>query len=114
MRKVLLATCLSAVLAPWRHSHAGAANANDELIKLSANPKEWVMRPATMPISDTRTQSDHRSQCRQVAGGMDVLDRRLPATKATLIVGNTMYVHTPFPNKVYALICQREQDHLEI
>ncbi|HLQ89419.1 MAG TPA: PQQ-dependent dehydrogenase, methanol/ethanol family, partial [Xanthobacteraceae bacterium] len=39
MRKVLLATCLGAVAA----FTAGAAIANDELIKLSQNPKEWVM-----------------------------------------------------------------------
>src|SRR3981189_327890 len=45
MRKVLLATCLSAVLGAVAAFTAGAANANDELIKLSANPKESV-RPA--------------------------------------------------------------------
>ena len=39
MRKVLLATCVGAVAA----FTAGAATANDELIKLSQNPKEWVM-----------------------------------------------------------------------
>ena len=39
MRNFLLTTCLGAVAA----FAAGAAHANDELIKMSQNPKEWVM-----------------------------------------------------------------------
>ncbi|MGB9115321.1 MAG: PQQ-dependent dehydrogenase, methanol/ethanol family, partial [Bradyrhizobium sp.] len=39
MRKVLVATCLVAVTA----FGAGIANANDELNKMSQNPKDWVM-----------------------------------------------------------------------
>jgi hypothetical protein len=39
MRKVLLATCLGTMAA----SAAGVAIANDELIKMSQNPKDWVM-----------------------------------------------------------------------
>ncbi|MGZ5875325.1 MAG: hypothetical protein ACXWKP_24830, partial [Bradyrhizobium sp.] len=39
MRKVLVATCLVAVTAIG----AGAAKANDELNKMSQNPKDWVM-----------------------------------------------------------------------
>ena len=38
MRKVLLATCLGSLAALT----AGAAIANDELIKMSQNPKDWV------------------------------------------------------------------------
>ena len=38
MRKVLFATCLGAMAA----FAAGAAFANDELIKMGANPKDWV------------------------------------------------------------------------
>ena len=37
MRKVLFATCLGATVA----FGAGAANANEELIKMSQNPKDW-------------------------------------------------------------------------
>ena len=39
MRKVLVATCLVAVTA----FGADAASANDELSKMSQNPKDWVM-----------------------------------------------------------------------
>jgi glucose dehydrogenase len=39
MRKVLFATCLGAVAT----FAAGAATANDELNKMSQNPKDWVM-----------------------------------------------------------------------
>ena len=39
MRKVLVATCLASVTALG----AGGANANDELVKMSQDPKGWVM-----------------------------------------------------------------------
>ena len=38
MRKVLFATCLGAMA-----TFAGAATANDELSKMSQDPKGWVM-----------------------------------------------------------------------
>ena len=43
MRKLLLATCLGAVAA----FAAGSAYANDALIKMSENPKDWVMPART-------------------------------------------------------------------
>ena len=73
MRNLLLTTCFGAVAA----FAAGAAHANDELIKMSQNPKDWVM-----PAGDyantalLEAQPDHRRQCRQAAGRLDVLDRR--------------------------------------
>src|SRR5580658_3014747 len=39
MRNLLLATCLGAVASVI----AGAASANDELMKLSQNPNDWAM-----------------------------------------------------------------------
>jgi PQQ-dependent dehydrogenase (methanol/ethanol family) len=101
MRKVLLATCLGAVAA----FTAGAANANDELIKLSANPKEWVM-----PAGDYANQ--RYSKLNQITAA-NVGKLQVAWTFSTgvlrgheggpLIIGNMMYVHTPFPNNVYAL-----------
>ena len=41
MRKYLLAR--PSALAHWRAFAAGSANANDELLKMSQNPKDWVM-----------------------------------------------------------------------
>src|SRR4051812_29386717 len=45
MRNVVLTSCLGAVAA---HA-AGAAQANDELIKMSQNPKDWVMSTVNSP-----------------------------------------------------------------
>jgi len=101
MRKVLLATCLGVVAA----FTAGAANANDELMKMSQNPKEWVM-----PAGDYA--NTRYSKLNQITAA-NVGKLQVAWTFSTgvlrgheggpLIVGNMMYVHTPFPNKVYAL-----------
>jgi len=75
-----------------------------------------------MPAGDyanqrySKTQSDHRSQCRQVAGGLDVLDRGAARHEGgPLIVGNTMYVpHAVSQQGLCPRSCQRKQDHLEV
>ena len=101
MRKVLFATCLGAVAA----FAAGAASANDELNKMSQNPKDWVM-----PAGDYANQ--RYSKLNQI-NAANVGKLQVAWTFSTgvlrgheggpLIIGNMMYVHTPFPNKVYAL-----------
>src|SRR6187551_2987885 len=100
MRKVLLATLGSiAVLT------AGGALANEELIKMSQNPKDWVM-----PAGDYA--NSRYSKLNQITAA-NVGKLQVAWTFSTgvlrgheggpLIIGNMMYVHTPFPNKVYAL-----------
>src|SRR6266481_5782802 len=101
MRKVLLATCFGAIAA----FAAGAANANDELNKMAQNPKDWVM-----PAGDYA--NTRYSKLNQI-NASNVGKLQVAWTFSTgvlrgheggpLIIGNTMYVHTPFPNKVYAL-----------
>jgi lanthanide-dependent methanol dehydrogenase len=101
MRKYLLTTCLGA-LAVFA---AGGANANDELIKLSQNPKDWVM-----PTGDYFNQ--RYSKLKQINSG-NVGKLQVAWTFSTgvlrghegapLVIGNVMYFHTPFPNIVYAL-----------
>src|ERR1700694_2273380 len=101
MRKMQFATCLAAMVA----FGAGAANANDELNKMSQNPKDWVM--PTGDYANTRY-----SKLNQITAA-NVGKLQVAWTFSTgvlrgheggpLIVGNMMYVHTPFPNKVYAL-----------
>ena len=101
MRKVLLATGMSAMAV----FAAGSATANDELNKMSQNPAEWVM--PTGDYANTRY-----SKLKQITAA-NVGKLQVAWTFSTgvlrgheggpLIVGNTMYVHTPFPNKVYAL-----------
>ncbi len=84
---------------------AGAAMANDELIKLSKDPNQWVM-----PTGD---YANHRySELKQI-NASNVKELAPAWTFSTgilrgheggpLIVGDIMYVHTPFPNAVYAL-----------
>jgi PQQ-dependent dehydrogenase (methanol/ethanol family) len=101
MRKFLLTTCLGAVAA----FAAGAAHANDELIKMSQNPKDWVL--------PTGNYANHRhSQLKQITA-QNVGKLQVAWTFSTgvlrgheggpLIIGNVMYVHGPFPNPVYAL-----------
>ncbi len=101
MRKVLIATCLGSLAALT----AGAAIANDELIKMSQNPKDWV-QPAG-DYANTRF-----SKLNQITAA-NVGKLQVAWTFSTgvlrgheggpLVIGNMMYVHTPFPNKVYAL-----------
>src|SRR5213595_956003 len=101
MRKVLSAACLGAVAA----FAAGVAYANDDLNKMAQNPKDWVM-----PAGDYA--NTRYSKLNQI-NASNVGKLQVAWTFSTgvlrgheggpLIVGNTMYVHTPFPNKVYAL-----------
>ncbi|WP_454617160.1 lanthanide-dependent methanol dehydrogenase XoxF5 [Bradyrhizobium cenepequi] len=101
MRKVLFATSLGAVAA----LSGGAASANEELSKMAQNPKDWVM--PTGDYANTRY-----SKLNQI-NASNVGKLQVAWTFSTgvlrgheggpLIIGNIMYVHTPFPNKVYAL-----------
>jgi lanthanide-dependent methanol dehydrogenase len=101
MRKVPFATCLVAVAA----FGVGVANANDELIKMSQNPKDWVM-----PTGDYANQ--RYSKLNQITAA-NVGKLQVAWTFSTgvlrgheggpLVIGDLMYVHAPFPNTVYAL-----------
>jgi len=101
MRKFLTGTMLStaAVIA------AGSAYANDELIKLSQDAKQWVM--PTGNYANTR-----HSTLKQITAD-NVGKLQVAWTFSTgvlrghegapLVIGDVMYVHGPFPNPVYAL-----------
>jgi lanthanide-dependent methanol dehydrogenase len=81
------------------------ASANDELLKLEKDANQWVM-----PTGD---YANHRySELKQITKD-NVKDLRPVWTFSTgvlrghegapLVIGDVMYVHTPFPNYVYAL-----------
>jgi PQQ-dependent dehydrogenase (methanol/ethanol family) len=101
MRSFLLSTCLgaAAVLA------AGSTHANDELMKMSQNPKDWVM-----PTGDYANQ--RYSKLNQI-NAQNVGRLQVAWTFSTgvlrgheggpLVIGDVMYVHGPFPNPVFAL-----------
>src|SRR6201988_5211606 len=110
MRKGLFATGLGAMAA----FAAGAANANDALNQMSQDPKGWVM-----PAGDYA--NTRYSKLNQITAA-NVGKLQVAWTFSTgglrgheggpLIIGNIMYVHTPFPNKVYALDLSKDQQIL--
>jgi PQQ-dependent dehydrogenase (methanol/ethanol family) len=81
------------------------ATANEELLKMQGNPKDWVM--------PTGNYSNWRySELKQI-NKQNVKNLQVSWTFSTgvlrgheggpLVIGDVMYVHTPFPNIVYAL-----------
>jgi lanthanide-dependent methanol dehydrogenase len=84
---------------------AGTAYADDDLIKMSQNPNDWVMPSRTYdaqrysPLKQINTGNVGKLQ---VAWTFSTGVLR-GHEGAPLVVGNVMYVHTPFPNNVFAL-----------
>ena len=84
---------------------AGSAYANDALIKMSENPKDWVMPARTYdaqrfsPLKQINTANVGKLQAAW-SFSTGVLRGH---EGAPLVIGNVMYVHTPFPNNVFAL-----------
>jgi PQQ-dependent dehydrogenase (methanol/ethanol family) len=100
MRHLLLSACLGVTAL-----FAGGAQANDELIKMSQNPKDWVL--------PTGNYANHRySELKQITAD-NVSKLQVAWTFSTgvlrghegapLVIGDVMYVHGPFPNPVFAL-----------
>src|ERR1700691_11007 len=105
MRKVLLATGLSLIA-----MQTSAPRADEALDKLAKDPKQWVMQQG----DDANTRYSKLSQI----NASNVKKLQVAWTFSTgvlrgheggpLVVGDTMYVHTPFPNTVYALDLKNE------
>jgi len=86
-------------------SLSGAALANQELAQLSADPNNWAMQAGDF--------SNHRySKLKQInAGNVKKLQVAWMFSTGVLrghegsplVVGDTMYLHTPFPNNVFAI-----------
>lgn len=82
-----------------------AAMANEDVIKQTENPNQWAIQ--TGDYANTRY-----SKLDQITT-KNVHDLRVAWTFSTgvlrgheggpLVIGNMMYVHTPFPNNVFAL-----------
>jgi PQQ-dependent dehydrogenase (methanol/ethanol family) len=106
MRKTLVTTCLSAAAVLT----AGAAYANDELAKLQQDPKQWVMPAGN--FANTRY-----STLKQITAD-NVGKLQVAWTFSTgvlrghegnpLVIGDVMYLHTAFPNIVFALDLKNE------
>jgi PQQ-dependent dehydrogenase (methanol/ethanol family) len=84
---------------------AGSAYANDALIKMSENPKDWAMPARTYdaqrysPLKQINTANVGKLQAAW-SFSTGVLRGH---EGAPLVIGNVMYLHTPFPNNVFAL-----------
>jgi lanthanide-dependent methanol dehydrogenase len=104
MRLLKNSTCL-AYAAALLLSSAAAVHANDDLMKLTADAKNWAM--PTGDYANTRY-----SKLNQItAANVKTLQAKWTFSTGVLrgheggplIIGDVMYVHTPFPNTVYAL-----------
>ena len=101
MRKLLLTGCLGAVAV----LAVTAASANEQIEKMSQNPKDWVM-PAK-DYANTRYSTLKQINASNV-GKLQVAWTFSTGVLrghegAPLVIGDVMYVHGPFPNPVYAL-----------
>ena len=84
---------------------AGAAHANADVAKLSKDPKNWAMQAGSF-------SNQRFSELKQI-NKSSVKDLQVAWTFSTgvlrgheggpLVVGDTLYIHSPFPNKVFAL-----------
>ena len=84
---------------------AGVAHANADVAKLSKDPKNWAMQAGS--FSNQRFSELHQ------INKFSVKDLQVAWTFSTgvlrgheggpLVVGDTLYIHSPFPNKVFAL-----------
>ncbi|TCM83523.1 methanol/ethanol family PQQ-dependent dehydrogenase [Rhodovulum steppense] len=99
MKKLLAFTSVAALCA------GSAALANDELLELMNDPTQWVIQ--------TGNYANHRYSGLDQITRENVGNLQVAWTFSTgvlrghegspLVIGDTMYVHTPFPNIVYAL-----------
>src|SRR5579871_2611731 len=84
---------------------AGYAAANDELLKMQADPKQYVM--STQDFANTRYSKLDQINAQNVhklAPAWTFSTGVLRGHEgAPLVIGDTMYVHAPFPNTVFAL-----------
>jgi PQQ-dependent dehydrogenase (methanol/ethanol family) len=101
MRNLAFAWLLTSILLVM----AKSSTANDELAKLSSNPSNWAMQAGNF--------ANHRySELNQINKG-NVRKLKVAWMMSTgvlrghegspIVIGDTMYVHTAFPNKVFAV-----------
>ncbi len=106
MQKLLLTASLSALLAGL----SMPASANEDLMKMTQNPNDWVMQSGDYA-------NQRFSKLKQITN--ENVNKLEPVwTFSTgvlrgheggpLVIGDVMYVHAPFPNTVYALDLNHE------
>jgi lanthanide-dependent methanol dehydrogenase len=101
MQKVFLAASLLATMA----GAAAPASANDELLKMEQNSKNWVM-PTGNYFNQRFSKLDQitASNVSKLSPVWTFSTGVLRGHEGgPLVIGDTMYVHAPFPNTVFAL-----------
>jgi len=104
--KILLASLLSvssfALMTP--------ARANDSVMKLTQNPKDWVIQAGD--YANTRYSKLDQITDKNVGKLVPAWSFSTGVLRghegSPLVVGDIMYLHTPFPNNVYALDLNNE------
>jgi lanthanide-dependent methanol dehydrogenase len=93
------------IAAPVLALFAGGAGANEELIKLSKDPNQWVM--PTGNYANTRYSELNQINKDNVKNLRPVWTFSTGVLRGheggPLVLGDVMYVHTAFPNNVFAL-----------
>src|SRR5215510_2520157 len=93
------------IAAPVLALLAGGAGANDELIKLSQDPNQWVM-PAG-DYANTRYSTLNQINKENAKNLRPLWTFSTGVLRGheggPLVIGNVMYISTPFPNNVFAL-----------
>ncbi len=89
---------------------AGTALANDSVLSLTSNPNGWALQ--TGDYANTRFSNlaqINRDNVRDLQVAWTFSTGVLRGHEGSpLVIGDVMYVHTPFPNKVYALDLNQE------
>jgi PQQ-dependent dehydrogenase (methanol/ethanol family) len=103
MNRILAGLLASAAL-------VAPALANDSVLTLQSNPNGWVLQ--TGDYANTRFSNlsqINRDNVRNLQVSWTFSTGVLRGHEGgPLVVGDVMYVHTPFPNKIYALDLNRE------
>ena len=93
------------IAAPLLAVYASGASANDELIKLSKDPNQWVMPAgnyANWRYSElNQINKDNAKNLHPLWTFSTGVLRGHEG--GPLVIGDIMYIHTPFPNNVFAL-----------
>ncbi len=107
MRKLLLMSCVgtAALLA------GGAAFAEDELLKMQQNSKDWVMPRANYSATGfSELKQITPENVKNLAPAWTFSTGVLRGHEgAPIVIGDMMYFSTPFPNIVYALDLAHEE-----
>ena len=94
------ALCIACLLAC-----PGVAPANSDVEKLTADPKNWAMQAGDMYNQrySKLTQINAQNVGKMQVAWMFSTGVLRGHEGSPLVIGNMMYIHTPFPNKVFAL-----------